>query len=76
MSIDINNFQKKINEASPLEVPYLLMQLEQYDCESAQEMFERINQGFQKEDLVNNVVSPVMTTIVDSLLMLPAFKGF
>ena len=76
MSLDINDFQKKIKEASPLEVPFLLMQLEQYDCESAQEIFERINKDFQKEDMVSNVVTPVMTTIVDSLLMLPIFKGF
>ena len=76
MSLDINDFQKKIKEASPLEVPFLLMQLEQYDCESAQEIFERINKNFQKEDMVSNVVTPVMTTIVDSLLMLPIFKGF
>lgn len=48
MSLDINDFQKKIKEASPLEVPFLLMQLEQYDCESAQEIFERINKNFQK----------------------------
>ncbi len=76
MSLDINEFQKKISGASPLEIPFLLMRLEQYDCESAQEMFERINRDFQKEDLVNNIVTPVMTTIVDSLLMLPVFKGF
>lgn len=76
MSLDINDFQGKIKEASPLEVPFLLMQLEQYDCESAQEIFERINKNFQKEDMVSNVVTPVMTTIVDSLLMLPIFKGF
>ena len=76
MSLDIEQFQKKINEASPLEVPFLLMQLEQYDCESAQDMLERINKDFQKEDMINNVVTPVMTSIVDSLLMLPIFKGF
>lgn len=52
------------------------MQLEQYDCESAQDMLERINKDFQKEDMINNVVTPVMTSIVDSLLMLPIFKGF
>lgn len=75
MLLNIEDFQKKINEASPLEVPFLLMELEQYDCESAQEMFERINKDFQKEDMINNVVTPVMTTIVDSLLMLPFFKG-
>ena len=57
MSLDIEQFQKKINEASPLEVPFLLMQLEQYDCESAQDMLERINKDFQKEDMINNVVT-------------------
>lgn len=65
-----------MNDASPLEVPFLLMQLEQYDCESAQEMLERINNDFQKENIINNVVTPVMTSVVDSLLMLPLFKGF
>lgn len=76
MSIDIDSFQNKIREASPLEVPYLLMQLEQYDCESAQELLAQINLQFEKDGMIDNVVNPVMTTIVDSLLMLPVFKGF
>ncbi|WP_203462563.1 hypothetical protein [Bacteroides xylanisolvens] len=75
MSIDINEFQKKITNASPLEIPSLLMQLEQYDCETAEEMLNRINTDFQKEELIDNVVTPVMTSIVDALLMLPMFKG-
>lgn len=51
------------------------MQLEQYDCETAMELFDRINREFDKEDLMNNVLTPVTTTIIDSLLMLPVFKG-
>lgn len=74
--MNLQEFQQNLETASPLEVPSLLMQLEQYDCETAQELMARINKDFQKEDLVNNVLTPVMTTIVDSLLMLPVFKGF
>lgn len=58
-----------------MEVPFLLMELEQYDCQTAMELFEKINSDFRKEDLMDGVLNPVMTTIVDSLLMLPAFKG-
>lgn len=74
--MDINTFEDRIAKASPLEVPYLLMQLEQYDCETAIELFEQVNREFEREDLMNNVLNPVTATIVDSLLMLPVFKGF
>lgn len=73
--MDISAFKARMATASPLEVPYLLMQLEQYDCETAMELFDRINREFDKEDLMNNVLTPVTTTIIDSLLMLPVFKG-
>lgn len=49
MSLDIEQFQKKINEASPLEVPFLLMQLEQYDCESAQDSLNESIRIFKKK---------------------------
>ena len=74
--MDINKFKDRMTTASPLEVPYLLMELEQYDSETAMGLFEKVNREFNREDMMNNILTPVTTTIVDSLLMLPAFKGF
>lgn len=74
--MDINTFQDRISKASPLEVPYLLMELEQYDRETAIDLFDKINREFDREDILNSVLTPVTTTIIDSLLMLPVFKGF
>lgn len=74
--MDINTFQNRMDKASPLEVPYLLMELEQYDCETATELLDKTNREFNRSELEKNVLKPVMMTIVDSLLMLPCLKGF
>lgn len=74
--MDIKTFKERMDKASPLEVPYLLMELEQYDCETAIGLLDKINREFDREDMMNNVLNPVTTTIIDSLLMLPVFKGF
>lgn len=74
--MDIKTFKERMDKASPLEVPYLLMELEQYDCETAIGLLDKIHREFDREDMMNNVLNPVTTTIIDSLLMLPVFKGF
>lgn len=65
----------RIKAASPLELPYVLMEIEMYEQKTAQELLDRISSDFQKEELVDNVVTPVLTTVVDSLLAHPRFKG-
>jgi hypothetical protein len=51
------------------------MEMELYEKETAQELMDKIYADFQKEDVINNVVTPVFTSIIDGFLAHPKFKG-
>lgn len=65
----------RIKSASPLDLAQTLMEIELYEQETAKELFDKINDEFSREEIVNNVVTPVFTTMVDGLLAHPKFKG-
>lgn len=74
----MEDFQQRIQslkEASILDIPSKLMEFELHDEKAAYEVFDELSATFQKEDLVDNVVTPSICTVVDSVLALPCFKG-
>lgn len=66
---------EQLRQASPFDIPNLLIDMELYDKETAEDLFEKINNDFQKEDIINNVVTPVMTSVIDGVLTHKCFKG-
>lgn len=66
---------KKLENVSPLDLPQALIEIELYEQQTAQELMDEIHNEFQKEDIIDNVVTPVFTTIIDGLLAHPKFKG-
>ena len=65
---------ENLENVSPLDLPQALVDIELYEQETAKEMMDRIHADFQKEDIVNNVVTPVFTTMIDGFLAHPRFK--
>ena len=70
-SIDI--LQDRIKNASPLELPYVLMEAELYDQQSSYELYEEVSKTFEGEGIIDNVVTPVITTMVDGVLAMKCF---
>ncbi len=70
----IKNKIENLGNVSPLDLPQALVDIELYEQETAKEMMDRIHADFQKEDIVNNVVTPVFTTMIDGVLAHPRFK--
>lgn len=66
---------EKIKKASPLELPYILMETELHDKQSAFELYEDVSKTFDGEGIIDNVVTPVITTLVDGVLSLRCFRG-
>ena len=66
---------KKLENVSPLDLPQALIEIELYEQQTAQELMDEIHNEFQKEDIIDNVVTPVFTMIIDGLLAHPKFKG-
>ena len=62
---------KKLENVSPLDLPQALIEIELYEQQTAQELMDEIHNEFQKEDIIDNVVTPVFTTIIDGLLAHP-----
>ncbi len=62
-----------IKEASPLELPQLLINIELYDRQRAKDLFDEINEQFSRESMEENVIVPVFTTIADTILDLKCF---
>jgi hypothetical protein len=75
MKLKDEEIMQRIKSASPLDLPQTLIDLELYEQETAQELFDKVNNEFQKEDIIDNVMTPVFTTIIDGLLAHPKFKG-
>jgi hypothetical protein len=74
-----SNFDENLNKiknASPLELPYLIMETELHDKKSAYEVYDEISKQFEGESIIDNVVTPVIATIIDSVLSLRKFRGF
>lgn len=71
---NLKNKIENLGNVSPLDLPQALVDIELYEQETAKEMMDRIHADFQKEDIVNNVVTPVFTTMIDGVLAHPRFK--
>lgn len=75
----MNNNTKKnierIKNASLLDLPQTILDAELYDQETAQDLFDKVHAEFDKEDIIDNVVTPVFTSIIDGFLAHPKFKG-
>ena len=76
MNNKINDNIERIRNASPLDLPQAILDIELYDQETAQDLFDKIHAEFGKEDIIDNVVTPVFTSIIDGVLAHPKFKGF
>ena len=72
---DIDKNIEKIKNASPLELPYVIMETELHDKQSAYEIYEEVSKTFEGEGIIDNVVTPVFATVVDGVLSLRCFKG-
>lgn len=72
---DIDNRIKKIKNASPLELPYVIMETELHDKKTSYEIYEEVSKTFEGEGIIDNVVTPVLSTVVDSVLAMKCFKG-
>lgn len=68
----MNNFSDKVDElrnASPLELPSKIQEIELHDRKEAQAVIDEINAEFEKQgNLVDEVVVPVFMSIADGLL--------
>lgn len=74
----MKDFQTQIEElknASPLQIPSLIKDIELHDQETAFELYDKISAQFAKEDLIDNIVNPSICTIIDGILALPCFHG-
>lgn len=72
---DIDNSIAKINNASPLELPYVIMETELHDKKTSYEIYEEVSKTFEGEGIIDNVVTPVLSAVVDSVLAMKCFKG-
>ncbi|MBR6840857.1 MAG: hypothetical protein IKM77_00935 [Prevotella sp.] len=72
---NIDNIEQRIKNASPLDLPQTLLDIELYNQETAQDLFDKVHAEFEKEDIIDNVVTPVFTSIIDGFLAHPKFKG-
>lgn len=64
-----------LEKASPLEIPQILEKMELYDQETAEELLDKVNSDFQKEGIIDNVVTPTIASLLDGILRHPKFKG-
>ena len=72
---NIDNSIEKIKSASPLELPYVIMETELHDKKTSYEIYEEVSKTFEGEGIIDNVVTPVLSTVVDSVLAMKCFKG-
>ena len=66
---------ERIKKASPLELPYIIMETELHDKKSAYELYEDVSKTFEGEGIIDNVVAPVITTMIDGVLAMRCFRG-
>ena len=65
----------RIRLASPLELPNVIMETELHDQKTAFEVFEEASRSLSGEGIEENILIPVMSTIVDGILTLKVFQG-
>ena len=65
----------RIKTASPLGLPQVLIDMELYDKQRAKDLFNEVNEKFDRESMETNVIMPVFTTITDAILDLKCFRG-
>lgn len=59
----------KLNDASPLEAPAIMKELELYDKTSSQSIIDEVYKEFETgEDLERNVLEPVFLAVIDGML--------
>lgn len=49
------------------------MEAELYDQQSSYELYEEVSKTFEGEGIIDNVVTPVITTMVDGVLAMKCF---
>lgn len=70
--------EKEINaikNASPLDLPKVLINMELYDAQRAKDLFDDVNEQFDRASMEENIILPVFTTITDAILDLECFHG-
>lgn len=70
--------EKEINaikNASPLDLPKVLINMELYDAQRAKDLFDDVNEQFDRASMEENIILPVFTTITDAILYLECFHG-
>ena len=72
---DIEQSLEKIKNASPLELPYVIMETELHDKQTAYEIYDEVSKSFEGEGIIDNVVTPVIATLIDGVLAMKCFKG-
>ena len=66
---------KKINNASPLEMAKTLAEMELYDKKEAQEIIDEVYKKFDSGDhLSDNLLKPVLLSVADGVLELKEFR--
>ena len=58
----------RIKQASPLELPFAIMEAELYDQQSALEAYEEASRSFEGDGLLDNVLNPIFAFVIDGLL--------
>lgn len=72
---DIEQSIEKIKNASPLELPYVIMETELHDKQTAYQIYDEVSKTFEGEGIIDNVVTPVLATMIDGVLSMKCFKG-
>ena len=65
----------KIQQASPLELPFVIMETELHDQQAAFEVYEQASREFEGEGIINNVLDPVFAFMIDSLFQIKYLKS-
>ena len=65
----------KIQQASPLELPFVIMETELHDQQAAFEVYEEASREFEGEGIISNVLNPVFAFMIDSLFQIKYLKS-
>ena len=66
---------ERLRNASPLDLPKAIIDTELYDEQKAKDLFDEVNENFNRDNMESNVIMPVFTTMLDSILDLKCFHG-
>ena len=75
MTEEVKQQIENLENVSVLDMPNVIKKMELYDKKTVSDIFEEVSREFGKEDSIDNIVTPVFTTMIDSILQLPCFKG-